>query len=207
MKTILIGIAGVSASGKTTVAKSIVDSFDSKQIRILKLDDYYKDQSSMPMEERIVTNYDHPNAFDFDLLKTHLQILLDGKEIEKPEYDFSVHNRKEKKELISSAPIIILEGILVFSEEEIRNLLDIKIYVDADSDVCFIRRMQRDINERGRQVEDIVKQYLTTVKPMQERFIEPTKKYADIIIPNPDGRNIDVAINVIRNNIKKSLQD
>lgn len=198
-KTILIGIAGGSASGKTTIAHKLKNMFDKKVI-IIREDDYYKDRSDIPFEERKSLNYDHPCAFDHDLLKTQLLDLINGNTIEKPIYDFTVHNRSDSKELIKPSDVIIIEGLFVLEDKEIRDLLDIKIYVDTPSDIRFIRRLLRDINERKRDLDSVVSQYQSTVRIMHDEFIEPSKKYAHIVIP--EGGNNDVAIDLIANKIK-----
>lgn len=198
MKPILISVAGGSASGKTTVVDEIIEAMDGYDITVLRHDDYYKDQSDLSMEERYKTNYDHPSSLDNDLLVEHLEALLDNKSIMKPVYDFVLHNRSDKKELVNPTNIIILEGILVLDDQRIRNLSDIKIYVESDDDIRFIRRLQRDIKERGRTVDNVVNQYLTTVKPMHYKFVKPTKRYADIIIPNDNKHNVAVDIIVTK---------
>ena len=198
MKPILISVAGGSASGKTTVVDEIIEAMDGYDITVLRHDDYYKDQSDLSMEERYKTNYDHPSSLDNDLLVEHLEALLDNKSIMKPIYDFVLHNRSDKKELVNPTNIIILEGILVLDDQRIRNLSDIKIYVESDDDIRFIRRLQRDIKERGRTVDNVVNQYLTTVKPMHYKFVKPTKRYADIIIPNDNKHNVAVDIIVTK---------
>ena len=203
MKTVVISVAGGSGSGKTTVANKIIQNFKKKEVRIIRLDDYYKKQN-LPFEERKKVNYDHPDSLDFDLFVEQVESLINGKEINKPLYDYSIHQRKEETELIEPSKIIILEGILVLEDERIRNLSDIKIYVDTDSDLRFIRRMIRDMNERGRDVDSIVTQYLTTVKPMHEAFVEKTKKYADIIIPNDFSH--DVAVDLLESKITEILK-
>ncbi|WP_426349257.1 uridine kinase [Alloiococcus sp. CFN-8] len=203
-KPILIGITGGTGSGKSTVAKEICSKFSEDCIAMIEQDSYYKDQSHLSMDERVKTNYDHPDAFDNELLVSHLKTLLEGKDIEKPIYDFSVHTRKDETVKVEPRDIIILEGILVLSDPEIRNLLDIKIYVDTDADVRIIRRLVRDINERGRTVDSVINQYLTVVRPMHLQFIEPTKRYADLIVP--EGGHNKVAIDIISANIKHILQ-
>ncbi len=203
-KPILIGITGGTGSGKSTVAKEICSKFPEDCIAMIEQDSYYRDQSHLSMEERVKTNYDHPDAFDNDLLVSHLESLIAGKEIQKPIYDFSVHTRKKEAVRVEPRDIIILEGILVLSDLEIRKLLDVKIYVDTDADVRIIRRLVRDINERGRSVDSVINQYLTVVRPMHLQFIEPTKRYADLIVP--EGGHNKVAIDIISANIKHILQ-
>lgn len=196
MKPILIGIAGGSNSGKTTIARKIYSHFEStNSVVIINLDDYYKDQSNISFEERCKTNYDHPSAFDFDLMLSNIKDLLDGKEIVKPIYDFTIHNRSNHSEIIKPADVIILEGLYAIEHQELRQFESIKIYVDADSDIRILRRIKRDMSERARTLENIIDQYLKTVKPMHDEFIEPSKKYADIIIPT--GYNTEVAVDLL----------
>lgn len=203
MKTMVIGIAGPSAGGKTSVARAIQQGVKADQVLILKYDDYYKDQSDIPLEERILTNYDHPNAFDTELLIEDICKLKEGKQIEKPIYDYQYHTRKKETEIIKPHPVIVIEGLFTLLESELRDKLDLKIYVNEDSDICFIRRLKRDTIERGRTAESVIKQYIETVKPMQEKFIENTKKYADVIILR--GKENQVGIKIIVNDIDKFL--
>lgn len=203
-KPIIIGIAGGSASGKTTIAQMLYDSFEkTKSVTIIREDDYYKDQSHMAFEDRVKTNYDHPFAFDHDLMESQIKDLLNGIAINKPVYDFTVHNRSEKIEVIEPRDVIIIEGLFVLEEKCIRDLLDIKIYVDTPYDVRFIRRMTRDIKERARQLDNIINQWLNTVRIMHEEFVEPSKKYANIIIP--EGANNKVAIDLLITKIDSIL--
>jgi uridine kinase len=202
-KPILIGITGGTGSGKSTVSKEIFKSIHGKDITIIEQDSYYKDQSNLTFEERIKTNYDHPFAFDNKFLIEQLKTLMENKPIEKPIYDFENHTRKKETITVESKDIIILEGILILSEEEIRELLDIKIFVDTDSDVRVIRRILRDIRDRGRTLESVVVQYMETVRPAHLQFIEPTKRYADIIIP--EGGYNKVAIDIILAKISQIL--
>lgn len=202
-KPLLIGITGGTGSGKSTVAKSICESLPKQNVVIIEQDSYYKDQSHLTPEERIKTNYDHPFAFDTELLISHLKILIDNKPIEKPLYDFTVHNRRKETQKIEPKDVIILEGILVLDSPEIRKLLDIKIFVDTDADVRIIRRIVRDMKERGRSLDSVIKQYMDVVKPMHNEFIEPTKRYADIIIP--EGGYNKVAIDIMVAKIKSIL--
>lgn len=202
-KPILIGITGGTGSGKSTIAKEIYNNFSENCIGMIEQDSYYKDQSHLSMEERVKTNYDHPKAFDNELLMQHLKNLIDGERIEKPIYDFSIHNRKTETITVESREIIILEGILILEDQRIRDLLDIKIYVDTDADVRIIRRLVRDMKERGRTVESVIDQYLSVVKPMHLQFTEPTKRYADIIIP--EGGQNKVAIDIMVAKIKQIL--
>ena len=203
-KPILIGIAGGSASGKTSIAKMLYNEFEkTNSVTIIREDDYYKDQTNMAFEDRVKTNYDHPFAFDHDLMEVQLKDLISGKTIEKPTYDFTVHNRSEVKEVVDPREVIIVEGLFVLEEKCIRDLLDIKIYVDTPYDVRFIRRMTRDIKERARQLDNIIDQWLTTVRVMHEEFVEPSKKYANIIIP--EGANNNVAIDLLITKINSIL--
>ena len=200
-KPILIGIAGGTGSGKSTVAQEIYSALSSENIGIIEQDSYYKDQSDLSFEERVKTNYDHPDAFDTPLLIEHLKDLLAWKPIEKPIYDFSLHNRKKETITVEPRHIIILEGILILSEPQIRDMLDIKIFVDTDADVRIVRRLQRDIKERGRTMDSVINQYLNIVRPMHLQFVEPTKRYADIIIP--EGGYNKVAIDIMSAKVKQ----
>lgn len=210
MKTVIIGIAGGTASGKTTIAKKVYET-TSKQgtVSLIKIDDYYKILDHLTFEERTKVNYDHPDAYDIELLSKHLNDLKNGITIEKPIYDFVVHNRcKEFTETIEPSNIIIVEGILTLAIKEIRDMCDIKLYVDTPDDIRFIRRLSRDINERGRDVESIVLQYLTTVRPMHISFVERSKSYADLIIPEGGSNNVAIdfiitkILDIINNNKK-----
>lgn len=195
-ETIIIGIAGGSASGKTSIAKKMYEHFrGSHTIKILKQDDYYKNQTHLTMEERLQTNYDHPFAFDTNLLVEHLTLLKQGKPVQKPTYDFVEHNRSTIIEEIHPREVFLLEGLFVLAEEKIRDMCDILVYVDTDSDIRFIRRLQRDVEERGRSLLSVCNQYTNTVRPMHEQFVEPSKKYAHIIIPE-GGSNV-VAIDLL----------
>ena len=200
MKPLIIGIAGGTGSGKTTVARRIYESLKGVNVVVIQQDAYYIDLSHLPIEERKKKNFDHPSAFDNDLLIKHLKKLIKVEEIKKPIYSFTDYTRKKETEKVLPRDIIILEGILVLEEEKIRNLLDIKIYVDADEDERFIRRLVRDTKERGRTMDSVIEQYLTVVKPMFLQFVEPSKRYADIVIPQ-GGLN-DVAIDIIVSKIK-----
>lgn len=202
-KPILIAITGGTGSGKSTVAKAIYSNFKKESISIIMQDSYYKDQSDLTFEERTKTNYDHPHAFDTDLLIEHLKQLVSGRAIEIPIYDFTIHNRK--KETVREEPknIIIVEGILVLEDQRLRDLFDIKIYVDTDADLRILRRLTRDIRERGRTMESVIDQYLKVVRPMHLQFIEPTKRYADLIIP--EGGKNRVAIDILAATIRQHL--
>lgn len=197
MNTVIIGIAGGTASGKTTIAKKVYQE-TSKQgtVSMIKIDDYYKILDHLTYDERTRVNYDHPDAYDIELLTKHLQDLKNGISVQKPVYDFVIHNRsKEISETIEPSNIIILEGILTLAIKELREMCDIKLYVDTPDDIRFIRRLARDIKDRGRDVESIVEQYLTTVRPMHHTFVERSKTFADLIIP--EGGNNNVAIDFI----------
>ena len=205
-KPVVIGIAGGTCSGKSSIANILIEEFKyTKSINIIKEDDYYTDQSDMPMEERVKTNYDHPLAFDFDLMTEHIKKLINGESIEKPTYDYTVHNRSDKTEIIHPSDVLIIEGLFALYNKEIRDLEDIKIFVDTPADVRFIRRLKRDVAERARTVENITEQYLTTVKPMHDQFLEPTKKYADIIIPQ--GKSNTVAIDLLKTKINSIFNE
>ena len=205
MKNVLvIGIAGGSGSGKTTLARNISEYF-ADRISILRHDDYYRAQDDIPREERIKTNYDHPHAFDTELLLKHLDALKDGVDIESPIYDYTSHTRSKETRLVKASSVILLEGILILENEEVRSRLDMKIYVDTDADVRIVRRILRDVKKRGRSLESVTKQYLTTVKPMHDAFVEPSKRYADIIIP--EGGKNPVACGTIIDRIEKHLSE
>lgn len=203
--TTIIGIAGGSASGKTTVAKKLIEASRTLgSVVSIRFDDYYKDLSHLTIEERRTINFDHPDSIDIELLISHLEMLKSGQPIEKPTYDFTVSNRSKVTEHIEPCNVIILEGIFTLVDERIRKLCDIKIFVDIDADIRFIRRLKRDIENRGRSVESIVNQYLETVRPMYLQFIEPSKRYADVIIPI--GGHNDIAIDMILAKISTLLK-
>ncbi|SER52164.1 uridine kinase [Lachnobacterium bovis] len=204
MDTIVIGIAGGTGSGKTTLADKLVESFGRDEVCILRHDNYYKRHDDMPFEERQKLNYDHPDAFDNELLRQHIEALKNGISVEMPIYDYKEHNRSNKVVEIKPAPVIVLEGILIFDEPSICTLMDIKVFVDTDADVRILRRIVRDVKERGRTLESVIEQYLTTVKPMHEQFVEPSKRRADIIIPN-GGENA-VALEMLIERVKKQLK-
>lgn len=199
-RPVIIGITGGTGSGKSTIARAIFESVPEKRASIIEQDCYYRDQSHLPAEERVKVNYDHPLAFDTELLIEHLKQLLDGQVIPKPQYDFTVHNRKKETIPVEPREIIIVEGILVLDSPVLRDLMDIKIFVDTDADVRIIRRMVRDMQERGRTLDSVIAQYLDVVKPMHFEFVEPTKRYADIIIP--EGGHNKVAIDIMVAKIK-----
>ncbi|EPZ01169.1 uridine kinase [Mannheimia haemolytica] len=205
---VVIAIAGASASGKSLIAstiyKELKNELGTDNIGIISEDAYYRDQSHLTMEERIKTNYDHPNSMDHHLLVEHLRQLKQGNAIEIPEYDYTEHNRKTTTKHFEPKKIIILEGILLLTDENIRNEINVSIFVDAPLDICFIRRLQRDMVERGRSMESVISQYRKTVRPMFLQFIEPSKQYADIIVPK-GGKN-RIAIDILKAQIKQLLK-
>ncbi|MEH7418004.1 uridine kinase [Neobacillus drentensis] len=203
-KPVVIGVTGGSGSGKTSVTNAIYESLKELSILVLEQDYYYKDQHNVPFEERLKTNYDHPLAFDNDLLIEHIEALLRYEAIDKPVYDYSIHTRSDKVIPVEPKEVIILEGILVLEDERLRNLMDIKLYVDTDADLRIIRRLERDIRERGRTFDSVIAQYLNVVRPMHNQFIEPTKRYADIIIP--EGGQNHVAIDLMVTKIQTILE-
>ena len=205
MKPIIIAIAGGTASGKSSLVREIVENFKSVDITVICHDDYYKDQSLLSMEERTKTNYDHPATFDNELFVSHLKKLMNGESIEKPEYDYVIHNRKKETKIVHPTKVIIIEGILVLEEKKIRDCADVKIFVSCDDDIRFIRRLKRDIVDRGRNMESVIAQWLATVKPMFNKFVKPSSKYADIIIPN-DNKH-DVAVDFLMAKIKDILHN
>src|SRR5262245_47802962 len=179
----IIGICGGTGSGKTTVARRILENVRDEQVVFLQQDSYYRNLGDMPVELRHQINFDHPDALDNDLFINHVKALRAGEAIEMPVYDFSIHSRKSETIHVEPKPILIIEGILIFVDAALRGLMDIKIFVDTDDDLRFIRRLKRDVEERGRTVDSVIKQYLETVRPMHEQFVEPSKRYADVIIP------------------------
>lgn len=199
----VIGVGGGTGSGKTTVALKINEIIGKENSIILPMDNYYRDMSHIPLEERKKYNYDHPNMIEFSLLAKHLKELIDGKDIKLPEYDFANYTRSGNFTVLSPKPVIIVEGIFALYYEELRKYYDLSIFVDAEGDVRFIRRLERDINERGRTLESVINQYLNMVKPMHDAYVEPTKKYADLIIPR--GGFNEKAINVVVEFIFKKL--
>lgn len=199
----IIGIGGGTGSGKTTVAQKINEIIGESNSVILPMDNYYKDMSHVPFEERKKYNYDHPDMIEFSLLVDHLKELLDGKSIKLPEYDFAQYTRTGSFTLLDPKPVIIIEGIFALYYEELRKFYDLSIFVDAESDVRFIRRLERDIKERGRTIDSVINQYLNMVKPMHDAYVEPSKKYADLIIPR--GGFNEKAINVVVEFIFKKM--
>lgn len=186
---LVIGVAGASASGKTTVVSRIVESLGDSEVTVLEHDRYYRDRNDLRLEERAALNYDHPDSLETDLLVAHVVALREGRSVEVPVYDFTRHARKPVTETVSARRALIVEGILIYTDAELRRLMDVKVFVDTDDDTRFIRRLQRDISERGRTVQSVIDQYLGTVKPMHLEFVEPSKRYADIIIPQ-GGHNV-----------------
>ena len=200
----MIGIAGGSGSGKTTVANVILERVGAEHIAYLPHDAYYKDLSKLDPAQRAMVNFDHPNSLETDLLIEHIRRLIQGQPIDLPVYDFKVHTRTNLTIRINPQPVLIVEGILIFAERELRELCDVKIFVDTDPDIRFIRRLQRDILERGRSAEAVVQQYLSTVRPMHLEFVEPSKRYADVIIP--EGGLNQVAMDMVVARIQALLQ-
>jgi uridine kinase len=197
----VIGIAGGTGAGKTTVARLIARRVGESVTRI-PLDNYYEDQSHLPMEERDATNYDHPDAFEWELVREQVSTLLDGEAIEMPTYDFEIHNRTDETVRVEPTPVVIVEGIFALYDDDIRDLFDLRLYVETDADVRILRRIERDVIERGRDLEGVIEQYLSTVKPMHERFVEPTRSHADLIVP--EGANT-VAVNVLQERIRAAV--
>ena len=196
LKTMVVGIAGGTGSGKTTLSELILNRLGHDKIAYLPHDAYYRDQKHLPLEERRKVNYDHPDSLETELLIKHIKLLKDGLVIEMPQYDFTIHNRKKTTtKRVLPKRVILVEGILIFVEKELRNLFDMKIYVDTDADIRFIRRLTRDIEERGRTLRSVIDQYLQTVRPMHLEFVENSKRYADIIVPQ-GGMNV-VALDMV----------
>ena len=194
-KPLIIGVAGGSGSGKSTVAKNVADALETLSVAFIDMDAYYRNFTELPLEERRRLNWDHPDAFDYDLLTSHLSELAGRHSIEKPVYDFVSHLRSSETVRVNPSDVIVIDGILLFVDERVRNLCDVKVFVDADADVRLIRRIQRDLSSRGRPLGEIIDQYLSTVQPMHLQFVEPSKRYADIIVPR--GGHNSVAIEMI----------
>ncbi|ELZ34929.1 uridine/cytidine kinase [Halogeometricum pallidum JCM 14848] len=193
----VVGIAGGTGAGKTTVARLITENVGESVTRI-PIDNYYEDLSHLDLSEREAVNYDHPSAFEWELLREQLSTLLEGRPIEMPVYDFEIHNRKNEPTTVEPTDVIIVEGILALYDEKVNEMLDLRLYVETDADVRILRRIQRDVIDRGRDLEGVIDQYLSTVKPMHDQFIEPTKKHADLIIP--EGAN-SVAVNLLEEKV------
>ncbi|CYV07670.1 uridine kinase [Streptococcus suis] len=204
-KPIIIGVTGGSGGGKTSVSRAILDNFPNARISMIEHDSYYKNQSHLTFEERILTNYDHPLAFDTDLMIYHISELLAGRSVDIPIYDYTQHTRSEKTYRQEPQDVFIVEGILVLEDKRLRDLMDIKIFVDTDDDIRIIRRIKRDMEERGRSLDSIIEQYTSVVKPMYHQFIEPTKRYADIVIP--EGVSNVVAIDLINTKVESILRE
>lgn len=204
-KPIIIGVTGGSGGGKTSVSRAILDNFPDARISMIEHDSYYKNQSHLTFDERIQTNYDHPLAFDTDLMIYHIGELLAGRPVDIPIYDYTQHTRSDKTYRQEPQEVFIVEGILVLEDKRLRDLMDIKIFVDTDDDIRIIRRIKRDMEERGRSLDSIIEQYTKVVKPMYHQFIEPTKRYADIVIP--EGVSNLVAIDLINTKVASILQD
>ena len=202
---LIVGIAGGTGSGKTTVVKNIIEKLPKDSVAILSQDSYYKDNSNLPLEERQKINFDHPNSLEFDLLTEHLKILRAGKSIKEPIYSYITCTRSEKTVTVQPKEVIIVEGILVLTNRLLREMFDIKVFVYADADDRIVRVINRDIVERGRTVQKVIERYYATVKPMHEQFIEPSKKYADLIVP--EGGNNSVAIDILASIIEKNLKN
>jgi uridine kinase len=202
-KPLIIGVTGGSGSGKSTVAKNVADALGSLSIAFIDMDAYYRNFADLPFEERRRLNWDHPDAFDYDLLTQHLSQLAERQPISKPVYDFVTHLRSTETVCVEPSDVIVIDGILLFVDERVRDLCDVKVFVDADADIRLIRRIQRDLSSRGRPLGEIIDQYLSTVQPMHLQFVEPSKRYADIIVPR--GGHNSVAIEMIVAKIKQRL--
>jgi uridine kinase len=204
LKPLIIGIAGGSGSGKSTVASNVAELLTTSSVAFIDMDAYYKNFTSLPLDERRRLNWDHPDAFDYDLLCSHLEALGKRKAIKKPEYDFVTHLRRTEHTRVEPADVIVIDGILLFVDERVRALCDVKVFVDADADIRLIRRIERDTHERGRPLDDVIEQYLSTVQPMHLQFVEPSKRYADVIVPR--GGHNAIAIEMIVAKIQRRLQ-
>ena len=204
-KPIIIGVAGGTASGKTTVSKKILEMIGAEHLAYIEHDAYYRDLSHLPLEQRRAFNFDHPDALENELMITHLESLLQGQPVQVPVYDFATYVRTDRLKGIEPRPVILVAGILIFVDKKLREMMDIKIYVDAPADLRFIRRLRRDIAERNRSVNHVIEQYLETVRPMHLEFVEPSKRYADVIIPR-GGRNIK-AIQMVIAQIQRMLEE
>ena len=202
-KPLIIGIAGGSGSGKSTVARNVADNLGSLSVAFIDMDAYYRNFTELSLDERRRLNWDHPDAFDYDLLTAHLERLADRESIEKPVYDFVSHLRSSEVVAVDPSDVIVIDGILLFVDDRVRDLCDVKVFVDADADIRLIRRIQRDLSARGRPLEEIIHQYLSTVQPMHLQFVEPSKRYADIIVPR--GGHNSVAIEMIVAKIRQRL--
>lgn len=200
----IIGICGGTGSGKTTIARKIVETVGAEAVILLEQDSYYRNLVDMPLDERHLANFDHPDSIDSDMLVNHLKRLKDGLLVEMPVYDFKTHTRSDKITVLKPKPVVMVEGILIFAESRIRELLDIRVFVDTPDDIRFIRRLQRDIRERGRTVESVISQYYATVRPMHMEFVEPSMRHADIIIP--EGAQTDISIELLCGLVREKLR-
>ena len=200
--SLVMAIAGGTGAGKTTVARELTTGVDS--VTLVPLDNYYRDRSGTPMEERRKVNYDHPDAFDWPLVREQVSALCEGRTVEMPQYDFTVHNRKDERVTVEPGKVVVVEGILALFDDVVAEMLDLKLYVETDADVRILRRIRRDVVERGRDLEGVIDQYLSTVKPMHEQFVRPTKKEADLIIP--EGAN-DTAVELLRERVLDVVED
>ena len=204
LKPLIIGIAGGSGSGKSTVATNVAELLTTSSVAFIDMDAYYKNFTALSLDERRKLNWDHPDAFDYDLLCSHLVALSDRQAIDKPEYDFVTHLRRDEPTRVEPADVVVIDGILLFVDDRIRELCDVKVFVDADADIRLIRRIERDTNVRGRPLDEIIEQYLSTVQPMHLQFVEPSKRYADVIVPR--GGHNAIAIEMIVAKIQRRLQ-
>jgi uridine kinase len=204
-KPIIIGVAGGTGSGKTTVSQAILDRVGRDRIAYIQHDSYYKDRGHLPPGERAKINFDHPDALETGFLVQHLKELRDGHPVEVPVYDFTTHTRTSQTQRVESRRVILVEGILIFADDALRDMMDVKIYVDTDADIRFIRRLERDITERGRTMRSVVDQYLATVRPMHLEFVEPSKRYADVIIP--EGGFNPVALDMVVARIEAMIEE
>jgi uridine kinase len=203
-KPLIIGIAGGSGSGKSTVARKVAESLSQASVAFLDMDAYYFDFSHLPMEERKRVNWDHPESFDTELLASHVRALCAGRSVDKPVYDFVTHTRSDRTERVNPSDVLVLDGILLFVDETMRELCDVKVFVDADADIRLIRRLKRDVQKRGRTLDDVIAQYLEFVHPMHLQFVEPSKRYADVIVPR--GGHNTIAIEMIVAKIQNRLR-
>jgi len=203
MRPIIIGVAGGTGSGKTTVAFAILEKVGWNRIALIQHDSYYYDASNLPFEERARLNFDHPDALETPLLVEHLKLLRAGQPVQIPMYDFRTHTRLAETRLVNPEPVILVEGILIFAEPALRELFDVKIFVDADADIRFMRRLERDLKERGRSLDSVIEQYMTTVRPMHLEFVEPSKRYAHVIIP--EGGHNTVALDMVTARVQALL--
>ncbi len=204
MRPLIIGIAGGTGSGKSTVARKVADALQSASVALIDMDGYYRNFAHVPMEERRRINWDHPETLDLDLLVSHLGQLAMGQAIQKPVYDFQTHTRSSSSVAVAAADVVVVDGILLFVDERLRALCDVKVFVDADADIRLVRRIERDLHARGRALEEILHQYLNTVRPMHLQFVEPSKRWADVIIPR--GGHNEVAVEMIVAKVQRRLE-